>query len=312
MRGAEMDKMPKNQIDQALGWCSSVLGPVEVMADASKTHGGHESLTCRLHTPAGFCYLKVHHTPSHWNNEVYAYERWARAFGDFAPRLLAMHDEEPLALIISELPGQIVEDARFSPVQERAVWRAAGAALTALHHLGPGQRFGLCRRDGTYAEDFGQDAREVVSRRLKSQIDRAVQGGYINDRELAVVQAAYDLIPAFEGELPMPCHRDYIAANWLVSPEGTWAGIIDFEFAFWDVCVADFGRDPGWCWIRRPDLVSAFFEGYGRALTQAEEQQLRVARAEYAMGAILWGHDHAFYGFEQEGRDALAHLSAFL
>ena len=307
-----MKKVLKNLMDQALHWCSSVLGPVEVMSDASKTHGGHESSTCRLRTPAGFCYLKVHQTPSHWNNEIYAYERWACAFGDFAPRLLAVRDEEPLALITSELPGQIVEDARLSPAQERAVWQAAGAALTALHQLGPGERFGLCRRDGMYAEDFGQDAREAVSGRLKSQIDRAVQGGYIDESELAVVQAAYDLVPAFAGERPTPCHRDYIAANWLVSPEGTWAGIIDFEFAFWDVRVVDFSRDPNWCWIRRPDLVSAFFEGYGRALTPAEEQQLLVAQVEYALGAILWGHDYAFYGFEQEGRAALAHLSAFL
>jgi hypothetical protein len=97
-----------------------------------------------------------------------------------------------------------------------------------------------------------------------------------------------------------------------VSKEGTWAGVIDFEFAYWDVRVADFSRDPDWSWIRRPDLVEAFFEGYGRLLTPTEEQQLLVAHAEYALGAILWGHDHAFYGFEQEGRESLAHLASLL
>ena len=130
--------------------------------------------------------------------------------------------------------------------------------------------------------------------------------------ERATIQAAYDLIPAFEGERPLPCHRDYCAANWLVGKEGTWAGVIDFEFAHWDVRVADFSRDPNWSWIRRPDLVEAFQEGYGRTLTPTEQQQLLVAHAEYALGAILWGHEHAFYGFEREGRESLAHLASCL
>jgi hypothetical protein len=174
--------------EQVLGWCTSVLGPVEVMSDHSKMHGGHESSTCRLRTAMGFCYLKVHQTPSHWHNEVHAYERWAGAFGDFAPRLLAVRDEAPLALVISELPGQIVEGMQLSLSQEWTVWRAAGAALVALHDLGTGECFGPCLRDGTCTEAFTQNAREYVSRRLKSQVERAVRGGYINDEELATIR----------------------------------------------------------------------------------------------------------------------------
>lgn len=302
----------ETSMDKALAWCASVLGPVEVMMDHSKAHGGHESSTYRLHTPMGFCYLKVHRSRSHWDNEVHAYERWACAFGDLAPRLLAVRDEEPLALVVSELPGQIVEHAQLSPSQERTVWHAAGAALVALHGLGTGESFGPCLRDGTPAQRCAQDASECVSRQLKSQTDRAVRGGYVDDDELATLHAACERIPAFEGERPIPCHRDYCAANWLVSEEGTWAGVIDFEFAHWDVRIADFSRDPDWCWVLRPDLVDAFFEGYGRALTPTEKQQLLVARADYALGAILWGRDHAFYGFEREGRAALAHLAPLL
>jgi aminoglycoside phosphotransferase len=218
----------------------------------------------------------------------------------------------PLALVISELPGQIVEHVQLSPSQERAVWQAAGSALVALHDLGTGECFGPCLRDGTYAEGDAQDAREYVSRRFKEQIGRATDSGYVNDDELATVHAAYDLIPAFGGERLVPCHRDYCAANWLVGKEGTWAGVIDFERAYWDVRVADFSRDPDWAWVFRPDLVDAFFKGYGRALFPAEEQQLLVVHAAYALNAILWGHDYAFYGFEQEGHQALAHPSSLL
>lgn len=308
----EMVSMPEGAMESALAWCSSVLGPVEVMSDHSKTHPGHETSTCRLRTPEGIFYLKVHETRSHWQNEVHAYERWAPAFGDRSPRLIAVRDESPSALITGELPGQVLLKAELSPDQERAIWRAAGSALTALHALGPGEGFGACLRDGTCAEKLPRDAIEYVSTRLRSHMERALEGGYIADEERATVQAVYGLIPAFEGERPIPCHRDYCADNLLVSKEGTWTGVIDFEFACWDLRVADFTRDPNWSWVCRPDLFSAFLEGYGISRTPRLEQQLLVAHAEYALAAILWGHDSGFHGFEREGHESLAHLATLL
>ena len=88
---------------------------------------------------------------------------------------------------------------------------------------------------------------------------------------------------AFAGERPVPCHRDYGPANWLVTDDGVWAGVIDFEFAYWDVRVADFSRYPDWEWIHRPNLLDAFFDGYGRRLTPKEEQQ-RLRASEETLG----------------------------
>jgi Ser/Thr protein kinase RdoA (MazF antagonist) len=304
--------LPAALIDHALAWCAGVLGPVRVMADASKTHGGHVSATQRLHTAAGFCYLKVHDSAAHWHNEVHAYEQWAAAFGDHAPRLIAVRDEAPLALIVSEIPGQILEHVTLPRDQEQAVWRAAGAALARLHDRGPGAAFGPVRRDGSPADDHPVEAPAYLRRSLNRDIDRAVEGDYLTPDELATLRAACDRIPAFAGERPTPCHRDYCAANWLVSPAGTWAGVIDFEFAYWDVRVNDFSRDPDWHWMHRPDLLAAFFAGYGRPLTADETRQIIVTRAAYALSAIVWGRDNAFYGFEREGRAALAHLAGLL
>jgi len=90
-----MKKVTKTEMGKALDWCNCALGSVEVMSDHSKAHGGHESSTRRLRAPIGYCYVKVHQSRSHWNNEVHAYEQWARSFGDFAPRLLAVRDKEP-------------------------------------------------------------------------------------------------------------------------------------------------------------------------------------------------------------------------
>lgn len=307
-----MKTIAEAEFQKALDWCAAVLGPITVMSDHSKVHGGHASSTCRLRTSAGFCYLKVHQSQSHWNNEVCAYERWADAFGGLAPRLLAARDQAPLALVVGEVPGQIVENGQFSVSQERAIWRMAGAALIALHSRECGTRFGPCLRDGGCAEAAESSAVEHVSARFGGQIEHAICAGYVDATEQAVLCAAHALTPAFACERPIPCHRDYCPANWLVNAMGALTGVIDFEFSLWDVRVADFSRDPNWAWVRRPDLVTAFFEGYGWSPTATQEQQLIVAHAEYALGAIIWGRENAFFGFEREGREAISRLAVQL
>ena len=79
-----------------------------------------------------------------------------------------------------------------------------------------------------------------------------------------------------------------------------------------DVRVADFTRYPNWDWIGRPDLTEAFFEGYGRSFTPAEEQQRLVGHVLYALVAIVWGEEVGYHGFAAEGRLALAHLAGQL
>jgi Ser/Thr protein kinase RdoA (MazF antagonist) len=272
--------VPKEQLDEALAWCRSALGPADMLSEHSREHGGHESAVHRLRAGSGICYLKVHQSREHWHNEVHAYERWARAFGQHAPELLAVRDREPLALVIGGLPGKTVDDVPLSPQQERAVWRAAGEALVAFHEVEQGQGFGPCLRDGAWAEAPQTDAVAYVANRFGSQVEHAVQAGYVNGEELSVLRAAQKLTGAFRGEKPVPCHRDYGPANWLVNADGSWVGVIDFEFCHWDVRVADFSRYPDWTWLNRPDLIDAFFAGYGHPPAAREEQQLLVAHAE--------------------------------
>lgn len=298
-----------SKVEQVLSWCASVLGPIEVESDRSESHPGDRAAACRLRTPSGYCYVKTYRDPSHWECEVHGYERWAPAFRGFAPRLLAVRDEEPLALVVSELPGEILEGVGLPAAQERAVWRAAGQALVGLHDLAVGEWFGPCRRDGTCAGTPIYDAREHVSADLDGWVDRGIRTGCLGDDELAIVRAARGIVPAFEGERPVPCHRDYCPANWLVVEGSVWAGVIDFEFARWDVRVADLTRYPDWEWIRRPDLVEAFFEGYGRSFTPKEEQQRLVAHVQYALSAIVWGEESSYHGFAEEGRQALKRLA---
>lgn len=300
--------MTSSSFNEILTWCASVLGPVELLSDQSREHPGLRAGAYRLRTKDGSCYVKLHRDPAHWESEFHAYEQWAPAFGRFAPRLLAARSEPPLALIIGELPGMVLEGVQLSPTQERAVWCAAGRALAGFHAQAVGEAFGPCRRDGSPAGTPVTDAEEYVRAGFDDWLARGLRGGWLSDEEHALVQAARERIPAFAGERPVPCHRDYCPANWLVG-EGAWTGVIDFEFSAWDVRVADFTRSPTWEWLNRPDLEAAFFEGYGRVFTPEEEQQRLVGHVLYALGAIVWGKENEYNGFAREGRQALRQLA---
>jgi Ser/Thr protein kinase RdoA (MazF antagonist) len=151
-----------------------------------------------------------------------------------------------------------------------------------------------------------------VSAEFAREMGQAARDGLLDARETATLHAALERVELFSGERPVACHRDYTPYNWVVGPDGSWAGVIDFEFAGWDVRVREFSRYPDWEWIERPELIEALLEGYGRPLTAREEEQCLVARALYALSAITWGTGAAYHGFVAEGRRALAYLAPLL
>ena len=290
----------------ALDWSASVVGPCEIASSDTRFHGRETVL--RLRTADSHCYLKLHEALDSWGQEVHGYEQWAPAFGELAPRLLGICEQEPLALLISELPGKILDSVEMPVAQERAAWRAAGEALVALHAVPAGDHFGPCRRDGS---PIGEPITDAV-RYMRSQLDEwmttGLRLGVLTDEEQRDVAAARTLASCFAGERPTACHRDYDPVNWMVDDAGRFCGVIDFEFAYWDTRITEFARYPDWDWWRRPDLLEAIQEGYGHMFTPIEEQQLLVANAQYALGAIVWGAEHEYYGFMEEGQQGMAAL----
>jgi aminoglycoside phosphotransferase len=294
---------------EILAWSQSVLGPCEVVSGDARFHG--RTTVSKLRARGGDAYLKIHADRATWEPEAHGYEQWASAFGAQTPKLLGVYDAGPFAILTSDMGGSNLEDAALSPEKQRDAWRDAGRALVALHDHAVGTHFGTPTRDGSVATP-GADAVEYIAAEFVDLMGRAEQTGWLSPGERAVVERARALIPAFEGERPTPCHRDYCPVNWIVDANGAWLGVIDYEFARWDVRVTDFSRYPDWDWMLRPDLTDAFMTGYGRPLTTVEQEQLLVARAKYVLGAVVWGRENAFYGFEQEGRDALVVLSGLL
>lgn len=307
-----MSSANNTTLDQVLDWCAEVIGPIKTQSDRTRQYSGDKKTSIRFETPSGACYLKIHRDQSRWEQEVHGYQHWAPVFGDQAPKLLAVREQEPLALVVTALPGTVLEETTLPPQQERSAWRAAGSALVALHALSPGPFFGPVRRNGTSAEQPITDAVEYITRGLQTNLDRGRSADYLAPAEQATVRNALSLAPAFAGQPPVPCHRDYSPANWLVDQTGAWSGVIDFEFAHWDVPAADYSRYPDWDWIKRPDLVDAFFAGYSPLATVEAKQQRLVSLVAYGLGAIVWGNANEYFGFAREGHEALACLASEL
>ena len=307
-----MGSIAKSRMRQALSWATSALGPIEVISDHSKAHGDRVSATTRIRSRKGLCYLKVHESRGPWQIEAHAYEHWTRAFGRHAPRLLGVRDREPLALIVSEVPGRIVEKTRLTRRAGRAIWKSAGKALRPFHDQAFGPGFGSCRRDGTLVGRVVRDPVACISGSLTHGLQRGLKGRYLSRDEAVTVRAVVNMAPAFKGERPVPCHMDYAPVNWLMNERRGWTGVVDFEFSAWHFWMSDFTRDPDWHWIKRPDLVDAFCEGYGRTLSPSRKLQLLVGHAAYALNAITWGRANRYFGFEKEGHASLAHLAKFV
>ena len=297
-------------LNAILSWCKSVVGPCAIVTKDARFH--NRSSVFRLQAQEKSFYLKIHQLASFWEAEVHGYEQWAAAFVNFAPRLIAVHEQEPMAILCSEIPGSKMVDMQLNPRQEMEAWRSAGQALLGLHEYARGAFFGPCRRDGSSSNEPVFDPVSYLAGEFKRLCESGWRAGLLSERESTIILAVQGRLDVFENERPVPCHRDYGPDNWLVTPNGTWSGLLDFEFSHWDVRVTDFSRYPNWEWIHRPELLEAFFEGYGRKLNFREQEQCLVSRTLYALGAVVWGNENAFYGFEAEGREALEFIGNLL
>lgn len=293
-----------------LAWCARQIGPCTPDAADARFHG--RATVMGIRRGADRFFLKIHAELDAFEAEIHAYTHWTQAMAPHAPALIAVREHRPLALLLAALPGLPLEQAGLPMALQERVWETAGRVLCRLHEHAQGRFFGACRQDGRAAGPEVVDAVAYVSFELERDLRVAVDRGYLSDHERGILERAQRLLPAFAHERPVPCHRDYCPVNWIVSPSGEWAGVIDWEFSRWDVRVSDFARYPDWQWITQPNLVVALMRGYGRALTPQEERQLLVARAVYALGAIVWGHQASFHGFVREGQEALQHLDGLL
>jgi len=290
-------------------WCGAMLGRYAVQTRQQRPWTG--ARLWRLSTADhGSVYLKVPARSERWANEVHAYEHWAPSLGDEAPRLIAVHEAPPHAMLLTELSGLAMNRAVLSKTQQLAAWQAAGAALARLHALPVGRWFGVAWRDGKpQAMPPASDPVRLIGSTLESWLVRAVEQDLLDNREIATARRALHQVEIFAGEHPVPCHGDYRPRNWFVTPAGEWSGVLDFEHARWDIRLHDIGLWWDYHGWEQPDLAQAFFAGYGRALGELDRAQLKVIRLIAALSRVVSGNARQAYATERLGRRVLACLA---
>ena len=103
-------------------------------------------------------------------------------------------------------------------------------------------------------------------------------------------------------------HGDYHPRNWLWD-DGT-VRVIDFGRAAWRPAMTDLARLATREWLGRPELETAFLEGYGDDPREAGAWA-RMQLAE-AVGTAAWAHQVGDEAFEAQGLRMLADaLAAF-
>ena len=226
-----------------LGLCRQLLTPNAQAIAFQKGRNGAPML--RAATATGAVIVKVHRTSREHRREVRAYRYWTSTLGDRAPRFLAESDD-PLAIIITALPGEGFVEARLEVGAEMSVYRQAGELLSRLHRAAPPRTNpDGCRRLVEQGERRLVSASRLLPERRLTQV-----------REHLAALVKLGPIPA------VPCHLDYQPRNMIVGLDGK-LGIIGYERAGYDLAGRDLVALATSVWPLRPDLEAAFLAGYG-------------------------------------------------
>ena len=251
-----------------------------------------ESGVWELSTKKERVFLKRHRQTRKFEQELHAYQAWTPhlSLSPLTPRLLA-HQRETQTLLLSAVPGELVERVKLSTREEGNLHHQAGTFLRRLHEV-------------PFEDTDTLTLADALKKRLEAWAARAE--GLVTPKDIAWVRARVaEALPLLTSFTRVPCHRDYTARNWLV--DGPTLYVIDFEHARPDLWLFDLERLWADVWPERPGLRAAFLDGYGRDLGE-EEGVLERYAALNALSTIVWARDHGDVAFEKQGWRRLAWL----
>ncbi|WP_037911772.1 phosphotransferase [Actinacidiphila yeochonensis] len=234
--------------------------------------------------------VKQHRSAHRFTQEVRAYTTYLTSLRDLTAELVA-HDPSSRTLLLSYLPGDDCDSPTLTSAERSLSHHRAGAALRRFHDAVPQEQAELA---GSYLAD-----------RMRQWTRRADQAGIISLDERRHLHAfALRLSStAMQGSI---CHLDYQPRNWRLHRDEFF--IVDFEHCRPDARVRDFARLEHRRWTGQPHLRDAFFAGYGRLLSDAEQQLLRLFGAIEAVTALVRGHETGDAELSAHGRALLTRL----
>ncbi|MDX6761146.1 MULTISPECIES: NUDIX domain-containing protein [Streptomyces] len=270
-------------------FAEQAIGRITEATEVSWVRTG--SRVWRLAGPGGGTwYLKRHRGPKFHGREVSAYRGWVPALGPRAPLLVAA-DTDAEAVVITALPGRPLRGMVLDAAAEVRVQHALGRLVRTFHRSAP-------ERPAEAAT-----AADKIKRHLEAARPYLADGD--EDVVLAFARAYADLpLPSL-----VPTHGDLQYRNVLIGDDGE-PLLFDFERSEYDTATRDMVRLSD-TWTGRPDLRNAFLDGYGRALTPAEELRLDCEAAFDAVSGIAYGTGHGDPEVTERGHRTLRRLRPF-
>ncbi|MCH8062086.1 MAG: aminoglycoside phosphotransferase family protein [Chloroflexi bacterium] len=276
------------------------LGHSIVFEDFSRIYG-RKTITWRITVPGkSDYYLKRHEHRSHYLAEVRALEEWTQCLPDkpwwSVPEVLTTEDELG-AVIITSLPGLILEETRVESSFRTKLFQLAGRFAELLHS----SRIDLSSESAsqTYTD-------ETLDRYL------LVAEPHIDSATLKWIDSVVRRSDAWEGLAIVPTHCDFSPRNWLFREGKALLGIIDWERSRPGYFVEDFQRMIQDHWLLEPQLKDAFFAGYGREPSELEWRQANQVVLINAVTGVPWSISHGDSEFEQRNREVIERLKSVL
>ncbi|MYZ39107.1 MULTISPECIES: aminoglycoside phosphotransferase family protein [unclassified Streptomyces] len=295
-------------------WAEHAVGPLSAVRDAS--HPRENSRVWDLTDTRGrHFFVKQSPTPAFYERETFGYQSAVPALGfGRAPRLVDT-DAHRLALLLTAVPGAPVSRLTLTVPEHRAAHRQFGTLLRRLH--GTEKMPAQGRRAAEAAVEHTAAAAEKHLARAGDRLSE--------DRRTLVRRAADHLLRLTDLLAPGHIHGDAQERNALWSgPQsrpGPGAGtgspprsgsgrlaMIDFERSRYAPVVQDFVRLACGPWQDRDDLRTAFFQGYGRPLTDAERHALPCLAALDAASCLTYGPAHGEHDVTERGLRTLDRL----
>lgn len=245
-------------------------------------------------TPAGRRLIaKHHHERDRYERERDTYRDAAPFLGDLIPDLVGA-DDQRMILVLTQIDARTACELEPGSPAETDAHHAAGAALRRIHRLRP-------------ALHNPAHLPASLATRLRAWTETATRSQLLSEQENTLLERAADTIAATPLE-PAVCHLDYQPQNWLIRPDGRLV-VIDFEHTRTDARLRDFARLAHRHWTARPDLRTAFLDGYGQPLTTTEDDLLHHFGALEAATALVRGTQRQDTTLIRHGRQALARLT---
>ncbi|MEZ4320403.1 MAG: aminoglycoside phosphotransferase family protein [Myxococcota bacterium] len=227
-------------------------------------------------------YVKRHRRARKQPQELRAYRDWLSQHPGRCPTVLAA---DRTTLVLSALPGRLVDGLELPQTVAIDLHRQAGRWLRALHDVPIADG-----RAPWLATDIPSRAREWATRAEGLVANR------VTERLLDTVT-----VECFADCDAVPCHRDFSPRNWLVDDHGQ-LGVIDFESSHPDCAMVDLVKLVQGPWLDDPSLEPAFWKGYGRTPGPEDRARLDALDLLVAVSTVVWARDHHDATFEAFGR----------